>query len=322
MKQVKVNETKEGLRTKSRNGKSQIKYEKRLVAFIDILGFKEIVKQSEKDISKIELINSVLDYFKTWETKGKWDLRLVEIEEDAQKRGIENFDIRGKTNITAFSDSIVVSVKVDNNINEMASTLIINLAYIGAILLEKGILLRGGLTVGNLIHIENGTVFGQGLIDSYKLESNSAKYPRIILSDNLLKELNYPIETKRDRYPYHQYIDRFDDGCVGFHQMIYYQVLESWEEMTKEKLIESLSIVRKVIVNGLDTTFENPDVYEKYKWLKEQYNKLIILEDFDFKTKTYENIKLKIRELNENIGGQNIHYSYTDNFYESQWEKS
>lgn len=301
---------------------SEIKYEKRLVAFIDILGFKEIVKQSEKDISKIELIYSVLDYLKNWEAQEKWDLRLVEIEEDAQKRGVENFDIRGKTNITAFSDSIVVSVKVDNNINEMASTLIINLAYIGAILLEKGILFRGGLTVGNLIHIENGTVFGQGLIDSYKLESNSAKYPRIILSDKLLKELNYPIETKRNRYPYHQYVDRFDDGCVGFHQMIYYQVIESWEEMTKEKLIESLSIVRKVIVKGLDTTFENPDVYEKYKWLKEQYNKLIILEDFDFETKTYENIKLKIRELNENIAGQNIHYSYTDNFYESKWKKS
>jgi hypothetical protein len=259
---------------------------------------------------------------KNWEAQEKWDLRLVEIEEDAQKRGVDNFDIREKTNITAFSDSIVVSVKVDDNINEMASTLIINLAYIGAFLLEKGILFRGGLTVGNLIHIENGTVFGQGLIDSYKLESNSAKYPRIILSDKLLKELNYPIETKRNRYPYHQYVDRFDDGCVGFHQMIYYQVIESWTEMTKEKLIESLGKVRKVIVGGLDTTFENPDVFEKYKWLKEQYNKLIILEDFDFETKTHENIKLKIHELNEDIAGQNIHYLYTDNFYESKWKKN
>lgn len=301
---------------------SEIKYEKRLVAFIDILGFKEIVKQSETDIAKIELIYSALDYLKNWEAQEKWDLRLVEIEEDAQKRGVDNFDIREKTNITAFSDSIVVSVKVDDNINEMASTLIINLAYIGAFLLEKGILFRGGLTVGNLIHIENGTVFGQGLIDSYKLESNSAKYPRIILSDKLLKELNYPIETKRNRYFYHQYVDRFDDGCVGFHQMIYYQVIESWTEMTKEKLIESLGKVRKVIVGGLDTTFENPDVFEKYKWLKEQYNNLIILEDFDFETKTHENIKLKIHELNEDIAGQNIHYLYTDNFYESKWKKN
>jgi hypothetical protein len=299
----------------------EIKYEKRLVAFIDILGFKEIVKQSEKDISKVELINSVLDYLKNLEVSEKWDLRLVEIEEDAQKRGIENFDIRNKTNVTAFSDNIVVSVRVEDNINEMTSTLITHLTYIGAVLLEKEILFRGGLTVGNLIHNNNGIVFGQGLIDAYKLESCNAKFPRVILSDNLLNELNYPIETKRNRYPYHQYLDRFDDGCVGFHQMIYYQVIENWTEMTADILIESLSKVRKVIVNGLDSSFEKPDVFEKFKWLKEHYNKLIILDDFDFETKTHENIKLKIRELNEDIAGHNVHYSYTDNFYESKWKK-
>ncbi len=42
--------------------KQDPKYEERLVAFIDILGFKEIVKQSEKDPSKVELIYSVLNY--------------------------------------------------------------------------------------------------------------------------------------------------------------------------------------------------------------------------------------------------------------------
>lgn len=233
------------------------------------------------------------------------------------KKGVENFDIRDKTNSTSFSDSIVVSVKVDNNVNEMASTLIVNLAYIGAILFEKGILFRGGLTIGNLIHNENGTVFGQGLIDAYQLESNNAKFPRIVLSDKLLKQLNYPLETKRNRYPYHQYLERFNDGCVGFHQMIYFQVIESWTEMTDEKLKISLGKIRKVIVNGLDTSFENPSVFEKFKWLKEQYNKLKILNDFDLETKTHENIKLKIRELNEGIHGHNVHYKYTDDFYDS-----
>jgi hypothetical protein len=294
----------------------EIKYEERLVAFIDILGFKEIVKLSENDPSKVELIYSVLNYLKNWEISKNWNLKLVEIEEDAQKRGLENFDIIGKTNSTSFSDSIVVSVKVDNNVNEMTSTLIVNLANIGAILFEQGILFRGGLTIGKIIHNENGTVFGQGLIDAYKLESSSAKYPRIILSDKLISKLNYPITTKRDRYPYHQYIERFEDGCVGFHQMKYYQVMESWEEMTTEKLTTSLDKIRKVIIKGLDDSFEKPDVFEKYKWLKEQYHKLIILDDFDFKTKSEENIKMKIRNLNEGIAGQNVHYSYTDEFYE------
>ena len=293
----------------------EIKYERRIVAFIDILGFKEIVKQSEKDTTKIELLYYVLEFLKSWETSEKWDLRIVEIEEDAQKKGVHNFDIRGKTNTTSFSDSIIVSVKVEENVNEMASTLITNLAYIGAILIEKGILFRGGITIGNILHNDNGTVFGQALIDAYQLETKSAKYPRIVLSDKLIKELNYPIETKRNRFPYHQYVDRFEDGCIGFHQMIYYQVVESWTEMTSEKMIDSLAKVRKTIIHGLDTSFESPDVFEKYKWLKEQYNKLIILTDFDFKNKTHENIKIKIRELNEGISGNNIHFSYTDNYY-------
>lgn len=297
---------------------TSLTYEKRLIAFIDILGFKDIVKQSEKDPSKIELIYSVLEYLKDWEKTEKWDLKFVEIEESAQYKGVNNFDLRGKTNTTSFSDSIVVSVQVDDNVNEMASTLIVNLAYIGTVLLEKGILFRGGLTIGNIIHIDNGTVFGQGLIDAFMLETRSAKYPRIVLSDKLITELNYPLETKRNRYPYHQYLDRYDDGCVGFHQLIYYQVIESWTEMTPELLTESLNKVRKVIISGLDSSFEKPEVFEKYKWLKEQYNKLIILSDFDYETKTEEHIKQKIRGLNDGIAGQNIHYSYTDNFYENR----
>lgn len=296
-----------------------LKYETRLIAFIDILGFKEIIKQSDKDSSKIKLIYSVLDYLKKLEIDDNWDLRLIEIEEDAQKKGVEKFDIKGKVNSTAFSDSIVISIKVSDDINEMTSSLIANLAYIGSILLEKGILFRGGLSIGNIIHDANGIVFGQGLIDSYKLESNYAKFPRIILSDKLINHLNYPLETKRDRYPYHQYIDRFTDGCVGFNQMIYYQVIEAWTEMTTEILTDSLDKIRKVIVNGLDTSFEKPEVFEKYKWLKDQYNSMIILGDYNpiIKSGTKgEDIKIKLFDLNEDIIGRNIHYSYTDNTHE------
>ncbi|POS00675.1 hypothetical protein Q361_1324 [Flavobacterium croceum DSM 17960] len=289
---------------------TKLKYEQRIVAFIDILGFKEIVKQSEKDTAKIELLFSVLEYIKDWETSEKWNLKFVEIEEDAQKKGVDKFDIRGKTNSTSFSDSIVVSVKTDNNINEMTSTLIVNLAYIGSVLMEQGILIRGGITIGDIIHNEKGTVFGQGLIEAYMLEAKSAIYPRIILSDKLIKELNYPLEQKKNRYPYHQYIDRFEDGCVGFHQMNYYQVIDSWTEMTIEKMTSSLSNVRKVIIQGLDISFESPEIFKKYIWLKEQYEKLIILSDYDFNTRQPIGIKATIREL----FSHNIHFSNADKY--------
>lgn len=285
------------------NTKNNISYQTGIVAFIDILGFKEIVKKSERSPKLLNTIYQSLSFLKKRELPDKWNLQLVEIEEDAQKRGLIDFDIADRTYSSAFSDSIVVSVLVnDKNINESLSTLLANLAYVGSKFIMDGILIRGGITIGKIIHNETGIVFGQGLIDAYHLESRAAKYPRIILSDKLISKLNYPLETKRDRFPYHQYLKRFSDGCVGLHQLIYFEVLESWEKMSKRRLESSLKKAKKTIIDGLDGTFEYPDVHEKYVWLKKEYEELIIL---DAK-------KPELYDIGYGDNGQNIHYSYTD----------
>lgn len=280
-----------------------ITYQTGIVAFIDILGFKEIVKRSERSPKQLRTIYESLEFLKKRELPDKWNLQLVEIEEDAQKRGMPAFDISNRTFSSAFSDSIVVSVIVnDNNIHGSLSTLLANLSFVGSKLIIDGILIRGGITIGKIIHTPTGIVFGQGLIDAYHLESRAAKYPRIILSDNLISRLNYPLETKKNRFPYHQYLKRFSDGCVGLHQLIYFQVLQSWEKMSKKRLETSLNKAKKTIIEGLDSSFEFPDVHEKYQWLMKEYNDLIIL---DAK-------KAEIFKLGHNHDGHNIHYSYTD----------
>jgi hypothetical protein len=280
-----------------------LQYQQRLVAFIDILGFKQLILESRKDSTKINLLYDVLRYLKTWETPKEWNINPIAVEEDAQQKGIEQFRIEDSTRCTCFSDSIVISVLLNNNkLNEIASTLIANLALIGTKLIKAGILLRGGMTVGDLIHTEDGIILGQALIDAYELEQQSAKYPRIVLSDILLKELNYPLASKRHRYPYHQYLDRFDDGCVGFHQMIFYQVLQS-ELATAYMLENDLDIVRKRIIEGLDSSFQKPDVFGKYKWLAAKYNELIILKN---------ETKHKIYDVNEADNSNNIHFSNID----------
>ena len=287
----------------------KINYENRVVAFLDILGFKNLIKESENNDSKINKIYQVLEYLKSFETPDEWDLKFVEIEEDAQKKGVDSFEIKDEINCTCFSDSIVISIPLDNyNINEVVSTLVANLSYIGSILLENGILLRGGITLGNLVHNENGIIFGQALISAYELESRQSKYPRIILSDKLLQNLNYPLKSKSNRYPYHQYIKRYTDGCVGFNQLIYFQVVQSWIEINEEYLKSILVKIRKQIIKGLDCSFENSGIFEKYNWLKNEYNGLIIFG---------EGIKQNIKDLNEDITGNNIHFSYTDEFHYS-----
>ena len=271
-------------------------YTERIVAFIDILGFKELVRKSEEDENDLSLILEALSVLKNQEVPNSWGLQTIEIEESAQKKDLETFNIGNSVNCTCFSDSLVVSVSFNKEfINEAFSTLIANLSIVGAKLITKGILIRGGLTVGKLIHGDNGIIVGQALIDAYNLENNLAKHPRMIISNELIKRINYPIQEKRNSYPYHQYLKRYDDGCVGFSQLRYFQVLQSWSEYSKEAMKSELRKAKNAIVKGLNSSFENPNIYQKFIWLKNEYKKLKILDD---------GLKEEIRPIQENT----IHY--------------
>ena len=284
-------------------------YQPHLVAFIDILGFKELVNETDRNSAKLNEILKVLHYLKTWELPDAWGLELVEIEESAQYKGVENFNISEITEATIFSDSIVVSVKAERNINERFTSLVANLAALGAKMMEKGILIRGAITIGNLYH-KSGVILGKGMIEAYQLELKSAVYPRIILSKKLIKELNYPSLAKRDRYGYNQYLQRYEDGCVGFHQMIYYVVIQSWVKMTPVILKDNLDKIRRVIIQGLDSNFENRDVFEKFKWLRGEYNNLCISNP----TPTEEHYPLQVKDtipsIKEINSLPNIYHEY------------
>lgn len=208
---------------------------------------------------------------------------------------------------------LVVSVKVDDGrVNEVVSTLVSRLAQIGGELMSEGILIRGGLTIGNLIHSHDGVIMGQGLIDAYELESKVSRHARIVLSDKLLSLLNYPLQSKKDRYPYHQYFTRFSDGCVGFHQMIIFQVIHNSDIEAAALVADKLDLIRGVIVKGLDAGFQQPEIFQKFQWLMEQHNGLDIQGD---------NLRFDIMPLNHQIPGHNVHYQYTDDFHARQRAK-
>lgn len=104
---------------------------------------------------------------------------------------------------------------------------------------------------------------------------------------------------QNERYPYHQYLDRFEDGCVGFTQLTIFQVMNSlvnslYLKHFKENKSLSLNEAKKTILNGLNENFDNPKVFDKYKWLKDQFNNLYILdEEINFQ-------KIRVCERNYN----------------------
>lgn len=144
-------------------------YEDRWVAFIDILGFKEHVKQLGSDEAKrISLIDAVQ--------------RL--------NRGSKYYSWRAETlgftehlRATTFSDNIVISGAEYElqYVLEMAGVLCRELVM-------QGYMPRGAIAKGKLSH-SNDMVIGSGLVEAYTLESEVAVYPRVIIQDCRLTEV-------------------------------------------------------------------------------------------------------------------------------------
>lgn len=149
------------------NSSNIFAYQERFVAFLDILGFSDIIHRtvlSPPEISINEIISALV------------------VPEPAQKGKliIGNVGDISKSDhkITQFSDSIVISTE---STKAGLLHLIDHIERIAFSLLKMGFLCRGGVSKGLLFHDEN-IVFGPAMIDAYDLESKEAICPRIVLS--------------------------------------------------------------------------------------------------------------------------------------------
>jgi len=138
------------------------------VAFLDILGFKEMVEsdlkgQSNKHLSKL---------FKCHQSAAQ----IFHDGPDCQ--------------ISQFSDSIVISKPFAAESFEWFA---IRIAQYQQLLLREELLCRGGIAVNK--HFSNGSfTFSAGLIDAYRVESRAARYPRVVISPDVM-DLIFPGRT-------------------------------------------------------------------------------------------------------------------------------
>ena len=141
----------------------------RIVAFLDILGFRDLItRMYEKQPKLFGLIRDVFSFTEN-------EIRLAN----------EAFYYKLKQlEISSFSDSIVISAPPDERF--------LVFLYVGSIAnyyLKSGVALRGGIAVGSTYHKGN-IVFGRGFISAYDLESKVAVYPRIVIDDSIVHQMN------------------------------------------------------------------------------------------------------------------------------------
>ena len=166
-------------------------------------------------------------------------------------------EIRNKTKFYFFSDSIVCAIPMDEPMAfEMVAS---NCMLLQHILWSKGIpvWVRGGITIGKL-YCGQSEVFGPALIEAYMLESNVAKYPRIIMTENTYKQ---GIANSKDK----------EDLCFIFKTEDELRMVETFKYFS-DNIPQFNDLIKSVEKNLCESI--NPNVREKYVWIKKKYNYL------------------------------------------------
>lgn len=192
------------------------------VAFLDILGFKSMV---EKESAFGD---------------GRYLTKLFKCHNEAKAL----FE-KDTLSTIQFSDSIVITEPYNA---KSFSRFIISIAKYQRLLLDEGLLCRGGVAVNQ--HFSNGEfTFSAGLIDAYKVESETARFPRVVISPNVI-DLVFPEKIISPE------LILEDDG----------QYFIDYLGITKNKRLNNLKKSVKEIVLDLKTS-KNSSVREKGIWL-------------------------------------------------------
>jgi hypothetical protein len=162
--------------------KNPLQYEERLVCFIDLLGFKSAIDESvsntsllcalHETLSQLEgrrLANSIHESVPVLTNTGEFT--------SAGEAGTTALvQTKWPLTVTQFSDSFILSCPATNDGSCVMLLLAIDTLQ-KFFFWQLGMLMRGGVSKGPLIHTQGGPLFGPAMNEAYELESKLAIYP-------------------------------------------------------------------------------------------------------------------------------------------------
>lgn len=221
-------------------------YSTRYVAFLDILGFSEIVRQSVTSSDQAGKLIGLLENIANASTQ-YGDVTVLQKD-----------DFRAQS----FSDCIVLSE------NASPVGLFHLLGAVNALsldLLENGIFTRGGIAKG-MLHHSDKVVFGPAMLDAYRIESTIARYPRILVDKATHLDYQQPhfstIKGKNGLSPRLA----FDTDGPPFLDILHL-VRRADPDME-----EKIASCRVEIQKALDASVYEPKHFEKLRWLTIYWN--------------------------------------------------
>lgn len=241
----------------------EFEYDIAMVAFLDVLGWSNLIMQSASDDALLQRMGKALE-----------------------KAGVPFFYPGGKTSvlqsgvpsISVFSDSMIISQSITNPDPMGMDTFWETLDMIGKTLARHGFFIRGGITKGLMYH-RGQIAMGPALLRAYQLENIFAVSPRIILDrtdegETVIMTPQAEITTEAGTVIKGNNTRITDDGWEAV-DVLRLSTKARWqmEERANELHCEFLEAVRPHVVTNLQTQ-DNPRVLDKYVWFANYFNEV------------------------------------------------
>ena len=230
---------------------------KHIIAYLDILGFKSIIKKSTNH----DYIKNLKDIF------------------NMAKMTLDNYnsnfseDLKNNIEINIFGDSIIISLKYNNDDYVLLSLFISLLSLIQLYFIESNYFLRGGITIGelikeSLIKNEPSVLLGKGYIEAVELEEN-AIYPRIICSKSIIEEYS-KLYFKENAINFYE--ETLQNQPIIFDEEENKYYINFYHNKFINKFKSTYDKIKKNIKNNYIANFEDSHICEKYSWLINYHN--------------------------------------------------
>ena len=230
---------------------SQLIQTPHIVAFLDFLGAKEKManpRGSDDFLQKINRIYRIAD-------------KLI-----GNKK-------TSKLKVKIFSDNILAACEIKNlQSRDECFEAFFDIQFFclnfQACALLEGLWVRGGVSYGNMFMNEK-FAFGDGLIKSYKIESESAIYPRIVIDRQIFYKLGLNFQILASVVGNYQSLKRDNDGEIYF-----FPFSRLFEVANSINLKHALRFIKQDIL----TEYQRLDaekhfkLFPKYYWLASKFN--------------------------------------------------
>lgn len=262
-----------------------INSKKTLLAYLDILGYKEIIdneppeKFYESIVAVFDDLKKLIDGLVPHKTSSDSDL---------EKHC--NAEIVKAIKFNIVSDAIIVSLhyddinrinqhfyeKIDNDFSGLVCFFYIVSTFVLRFVAQVGFLLRGGIYLGEFYNnvfnhslLTGDFVFSKAFVGAYLLEQD-AKHPRILVDKSLSELWKTKVEAVSKQYLLTEALvvqDMDGEFFIDFYEIIRTNPVE----MKKVWLDDIVKRVTAMLIEKSD----NKNAWKKWYWFKEYHNQKI-----------------------------------------------